>query len=71
MSFNGFDNEKQQITYEKFVSKALQIFSSEIIQRKKGDPDDQAFEKKVVKLYKALRVMEKSKRSGQMYSQDF
>ena len=64
--YGGFATRSQETTYNKFVFKTIQVFAEEVMRRMNAamNPenlaglDDAAFEKKCVKLYKALKLME-------------
>ena len=45
------------------------ILAKEIISKRRGDAEDLSFEKKVIKVHKALKVMEKQKMAEPKYSE--
>ena len=63
-SFGGFSTFNQHLTYEKFVSKTFNVMGSCILSFLKGEDDGTNWPKKIMKLYRALAVMEKSKNDG-------
>lgn len=77
--YGGFATRSQETTYNKFVFKTIQVFAEEVMRRMNAamNPgnlaglDDAAFEKKCVKLYKALRLMEKHKHLEPRFSDAF
>ncbi len=63
--YNGFANPKQFLMYIKFAGKALELMQQEIMQRKLGTSiiefDETTWQKKMVKVFKALQLMERHK----------
>ena len=60
-NYSGFSTLNQQLTYEKFVSKTINVMSLYVLSFLKGEADGVNWPKKIMKLYRALAVMEKSK----------
>lgn len=68
MTFSGFMSKKQELTYDKFIVKALEMITFEILNYVKGETVFTQFDKKMIKLYKALTIMEHSKQDGINFS---
>ena len=65
-SFQGFSSPKQEKIYFEFVMRANELLQAEILVRRLGniaDFDRESWEVKIIKVYKALTVMEKHKMS--------
>ena len=69
-NFGGFSTQQQETTYCKFISKLISILSDEIISNKKAVPSNTSFDKKIIKVYKAIKVMEKQKMGQPKYSEN-
>ena len=72
-SMQGFRTPKQERIYFQFVTRALELLQAEILLRRLGtqDFDQEGWEKKVVKIYKALQMMEKHKQEEPFLSKSF
>ena len=60
-SLQGFKARKQEKIYFQFVIKVVELLQAEILLRRFGtgeDFDQEGWEKKIVKIYKALLMME-------------
>ena len=72
MMISGFANEAQEATYNKFLTRLIQLMSSEILMRMRvhegRTADSSGFCKKIVKIYKAMRVMETQKSAEPRFS---
>lgn len=66
--YSGFTTKKQEITYDKFIVKTLELVSVEILNYLKGVTMFTQFDKKMIKIYKALNIMEHSKQDGINFS---
>ena len=74
LSFQGFDDHRQEDVYFKFVVRAIELLQAEILVRRLGnisDFDNDLWEKKIVKIFKALKVMERQKMSEPHLSHAF
>lgn len=67
----GFTSRNQESTYMQFVSKLIQVLAEEILGTRTGKYKDTGFNKKIVKIYRALKVMEKQKKTDPKFSEDF
>lgn len=73
MLSSGFANEQQDATYNKFLERLVQIMSHEILMRMRvnqdgRNADSSSFCKKIIKIYKAMKVMETQKKSEPRFS---
>lgn len=54
----GFQTKKQEVMYLKFTKKLIQVMSEELLNQS-SSPLGLGFSKKIVKIYKAMCIMEK------------
>jgi len=72
--FQGFDTSKQENIYFTFVVRVIELLQAEILVRRLGTTDDfdnDSWEKKIVKIFKALNVMERHKTTEPVFSKSF
>ena len=73
-SMQGFRTPKQERIYFQFVTRALELLQAEILLRQLGNTaefDQIAWEKKILKVFKALKMMEKHKSEEPYLSKSF
>ena len=74
---SGFASKQQESTYNKFVMKAFEVFSEHVMLKytqnisSLNHLDESGFEKKIVKIYKALKLMEQAKHADPKFSDGF
>ena len=73
-SVQGFDSVKQENIYFKFVVRVIELLQAEILVRRLGtaeDFDNDSWEKKILKIFKALSIMEQHKTCEPVISKSF
>ena len=84
---SGFATEEQETVYYRFLSKLVRLLSDDVLAKRKGGKsdirknqcmcslentmDEAQFEKKIVKIFKAMKLMENSKNENPKFSSDF
>ena len=73
-TFFGFTSKEQESVYIKFLFRAIELLQAEILVRRTGlnlEFNNESWEKKVIKIFKAMNVMEKHKEDETHFSKAF